>query len=98
MPGWSVCVSVCPQWELSQKGLFAFLSGSGIEFQCSVMELSLFHIPHPSPVVGSGTNPGLCLQVGRAAIRLEKAKADTAKHRMWLSHYKNPESVSVLFS
>lgn len=77
-----VCLKVeDPQWELSQRSPSAFLSGSGIEFHYYTTERSLLPIPCPSPEVGPGTHGDVSAggwQVGRAAIRLEQAKAGTA--------------------
>lgn len=86
--GGGVCLRLeAPQWELLQRGLFAFLSGSGIEFHYHIMELSLLHIPHPSPGGGPGTSPGMCLQVGgRRAGQASgwSGEAGTAKDTSWL--------------
>lgn len=70
-----------PLWE--QRGLCPFSSGSGIELHYCVVELGLLHTSLPSPGVGSGTGLGMCLQVGRAAVRLEQAKEGTATDTSW---------------
>lgn len=76
-----------------ERCLFAFLSGSGIEFHYYVMELSLLHILHASPVVGPGIKPGMCLQAGGrwagqplgwSSEALGKAEAGRARDRSWL--------------
>lgn len=94
IPAWSVCVSGClqvedPQWELSLRGLFAFASGSGIEFHYCVMELSLLHIPHPFLWLAWARTWGhVCRWAeqpsGGNSEVLEKATAGTAKDRGWL--------------
>lgn len=108
IPAWSVCVSGClqvedPQWELSLRGLFAFASGSGIEFHYCVMELSLLHIPHPFLWLVWARTWDMCAggqsshQAGtvrcwrRPRLALPKTEAGSGSLR-------NPESVSVLFS
>lgn len=95
IPGCSVPVCVCvrveePQGELLQRSLFACLSGSGVEFHYYMIELSLLHRPHPSPVTGPGASLGMSAGgQGRAATGLssevlEEAKTGTTKDRSWL--------------
>lgn len=72
------------------RGLFAFLSGSEIEFHYYVMELSLLHIPHPSLWLAQAPTRG-CLQAGdrwaaggQGSHQAGGGQAGTAKNRGWL--------------
>lgn len=72
------------------RGLFAFLSGSEIEFHYYVMELSLLHIPHPSLWLARAPTRG-CLQAGdrwaaggQSSHQAGGGQAGTAKDRGWL--------------
>lgn len=72
------------------RGLFAFLSGSEIEFHYYVMELSLLHIPHPSLWLAQAPTRG-CLQAGdrwaaggQSSHQAGGGQAGTAKDRLAL--------------
>lgn len=90
--------------EAVNRGLLA-LYDSGMEFLYCMMDLNLFNKPHPFPVIDLDTSLGLCLHMcGRWAgqpsgsASNEKTKADTAKEKLALDHYKSSESVLGLFS
>lgn len=116
--GWSkqasecVCMSVCVSGLRILSGtcyrefyLLFTISSPGTEFHCYVMDLSLLHTPRLSPVVGPGTDLGMCLQAGGKWAGQPSGWSmgggqgrRCQRQKLALDLYKNPECASVPFS
>lgn len=94
-----------PSVEAATEGSVCFsASGSRIEFHCSVIELKLPHIPHPSPEVGPGTSLRMCVRHGGqgsygagAVRRCSRLRQALQRHPLTLDLYKIQQHCGPIF-
>lgn len=94
-----------PSVEAATEGSVCFsVSGSRIEFHCSMIELRLPHIPHPSPEVCPGTSLRMCVRHGGqgsrgagAVRRWSRPRQALQRYQLALDLYKNPAALRSYF-